>query len=916
MRKGPRSHWSEIYSRRNSPRLQFSQSSMTGLKLDNFRGFPRGSEVIPLGKMTLIFGPNSGGKSTILKAIASFRQSISANLNRVDIREFSWVPTGHWFDLGARASVIHKGFIESQEAGTEFSIGFQFEVSESVVIPMDLVSSKMLEGGDGIELIYENNGRETAYDSDGKALATLPLENMALLPLTPPKNREAGFASTGKHVLIRDLSELSKEDFRDSMAGLALSRGKLMGMFEDIRSVTIDSGGDYDSEFTVKLFGASEALLKRIEKHEKGRIERGQFGPQPFLGFVQTEATSKMATYTFDFDQDEHLARLSRLDLHSDHSGTPFHEIGLKLMDEGSFELSFEDEERQSEMRGWLEANTGVLQRASLIETITELKKKQTIFLRDPMRTKLSDFVYSEHDEDVEDQQQKRREGIDWLTPRPRQTGGRLTEHRKTFEEVQRQVWSSLGDSGLEKFAEGVSKLPPTKLVHVLESLIDVQRTIEDTGLLEDHLKSSEERERILGKYDKLKDDLMTRKTVSRDVKKFLEMSILRNRGPSVAQLEIFLSESKKYLPDATPDDSRDFDALQRFAKQYKAAGRNPPIRHRNSLTDPLGLAIDTIDGIDGLEGLANALRANVGDWATALPLDRISRSWLGREERTSIGHFQSRAFEITSFRHPIMEISPSWANSLSDRTQTLRWLTEEVSNFVTDLDYLGASRLNPRRIYSFSDATLGGSTGDDGYRSIAALAAKMVGKSGEAIHNKDKFNGYLDQVVGMEADFKNIRVTGVAVAPNLVSLLVKPTGSEDPGMALPDVGYGVSQCIPLLGSTLTGKTLLCEEAESNLHPAAQARLMQCLLHSISESEGADSLPQLVLETHSEHFLKSLTNHLARGDGLSDDDVVILFVDSDSDTGETFAERVETDKGEFLQPWPRDRWDDETNPII
>jgi hypothetical protein len=773
----------------------------------------------------------------------------------------------------------------------------------------------MLEGEDGIELVFSYDGEETVYDSEGKIHQQLPLENMALLPLTAPHNRAGGFNLTGKHVLIRDLSELSKEDFRDSMAGLALTRGKLMNLLEQIQSVSIDQGGDYDSFFTVKLIGASEALLTRIKRHHQKRL--GPAAGQPFLCYVQAEKTSKMATYTFDFNEDEHLARLSRLDLHSDDSGRPYHEIGLKLLDEGSFELSFEDEERQSEMDGWLEANTGVLERSSLVEIITELKKRQTTLLREPENADLSDFVYgTAYDaDDLDDwEMNEKLRGMVEMQSHTRE--GRITEMRERFEEVQRQVWSSLGDRALEKFAEDVSKLPPLRLILVLESLIDVQRTIEDDELRADRAKRSEQIDEILTKYDELCDALKGRKSLSQKLRDFLVFHRTRNRTPSVAGLEAWLSQAKELLPDATPGDMRDLDKLQRFAKQYKAAERNLPKRHQDSLSDAWGSAIDVVDSIDGLGDLANALRANAGNWPGGREeLDRISRAWLRGKKSTSVGSFRSRAFEIITVRHPIMEISPSWASGIEERTEMLSWLSEEVSDFVTDLDYLGASRLNPRRIYSFSDATLGGARGD-GYRSIAALAAKMVGSSKEANNNKEKFNGYLDQVVGMEAEFRNIRVQAVAVDPNLVTLLVKPTGSENPGMALPDVGYGVSQCIPLLGSTLTGKPLLCEEAESNLHPAAQARLMQCLLHSISESEGADRVPQLVLETHSEHFLKSLTNHLARGEGLSDEDVVILFVDSDPDTGETFAERVETDKGEFLQPWPRDRWDDETNPII
>ena len=72
----------------------------------------------------------------------------------------------------------------------------------------------------------------------------------------------------------------------------------------------------------------------------------------------------------------------------------------------------------------------------------------------------------------------------------------------------------------------------------------------------------------------------------------------------------------------------------------------------------------------------------------------------------------------------------------------------------------------------------------------------------------------------------------------------------------------------------------------------------------------------MILETHSEHFLKSLQNHLRSGTGLSDEEVVILYVDSDNEEKETEVRRVRTSKGEFIDSWPRDVYMDDTDPII
>ena len=105
--------------------LPLMNMKIVGLQLKNFRGFPSDSTEFPLGKLNLIFGPNSGGKSSILKALGSLPQSLSESRNRVDVSTTSWLPKGPWFDLGTKDSVLHKGHII--ENTDPFSIGFVIE---------------------------------------------------------------------------------------------------------------------------------------------------------------------------------------------------------------------------------------------------------------------------------------------------------------------------------------------------------------------------------------------------------------------------------------------------------------------------------------------------------------------------------------------------------------------------------------------------------------------------------------------------------------------------------------------------------------------------------------------------------------------------------------------------------------------
>ena len=49
---------------------------LTGIGLRNFKAFGDEMQEAPLSKITLIYGPNSGGKSSIIQALLLLKQSL------------------------------------------------------------------------------------------------------------------------------------------------------------------------------------------------------------------------------------------------------------------------------------------------------------------------------------------------------------------------------------------------------------------------------------------------------------------------------------------------------------------------------------------------------------------------------------------------------------------------------------------------------------------------------------------------------------------------------------------------------------------------------------------------------------------------------------------------------------------------
>lgn len=107
--------------------------------------------------------------------------------------------------------------------------------------------------------------------------------------------------------------------------------------------------------------------------------------------------------------------------------------------------------------------------------------------------------------------------------------------------------------------------------------------------------------------------------------------------------------------------------------------------------------------------------------------------------------------------------------------------------------------------------------------------------------------------------------------------LQVRKFGSKrkGPWRNLVDVGYGVSQALPVITELLRQDTpplVLLQQPEVHLHPSARAALGSLLCQSAAQGH------QLVVETHSDYMLDRVRMDVRDGEtSLKPDDVSILF---------------------------------------
>lgn len=117
----------------------------------------------------------------------------------------------------------------------------------------------------------------------------------------------------------------------------------------------------------------------------------------------------------------------------------------------------------------------------------------------------------------------------------------------------------------------------------------------------------------------------------------------------------------------------------------------------------------------------------------------------------------------------------------------------------------------------------------------------------------------------------------------------------------LGEVGFGVSQLLPILGECVSRKkALICiQQPEEHLHPRLQAELGEALARIAKDS---DLDNQLIVESHSETLILRVMR-LVRERVLTPQDVAVIYVQSTDAGSEAFELRLDDD-GNFLDPWP------------
>ena len=126
-----------------------------------------------------------------------------------------------------------------------------------------------------------------------------------------------------------------------------------------------------------------------------------------------------------------------------------------------------------------------------------------------------------------------------------------------------------------------------------------------------------------------------------------------------------------------------------------------------------------------------------------------------------------------------------------------------------------------------------------------------------------------------------------------------------DQFVGLPDVGFGVSQVLPVIVQLFyapDNSVIFIEQPEIHLHPNAQALLADVIIDAINMRENQKKRRvQVIIETHSEHLLRRLQRRISEEE-IKTSDVKAYFAKNNQKSSQ--LEELNVDEYGNILNWP------------
>ena len=227
--------------------------------------------------------------------------------------------------------------------------------------------------------------------------------------------------------------------------------------------------------------------------------------------------------------------------------------------------------------------------------------------------------------------------------------------------------------------------------------------------------------------------------------------------------------------------------------------------------------------------------------------------------------------------------------------------LEKAFENLFSRILYLGPLREHPRHRYTWEGDHPKG-IGQQGEKAISALLSGRIRR----LSIDEQILSWL-QRLELIASYDVLPVSDTS---RDYEFLVKKY-KDGPEVRLTDIGFGVSQVLPVLILCYyapEGSILILEQPEAHLHPKVQSELADVLIDVVKNRN-----VQIILESHSEHLLLRLMRRIAE-EQISADDTALYFCQINDGISE--IERLNMDEYGNIRNWPQDFFGDATGELI
>ena len=232
-------------------------------------------------------------------------------------------------------------------------------------------------------------------------------------------------------------------------------------------------------------------------------------------------------------------------------------------------------------------------------------------------------------------------------------------------------------------------------------------------------------------------------------------------------------------------------------------------------------------------------------------------------------------------------------------------------------LHHLGPLREEPRRIYQWSGESYE-DVGAKGENIIGAMLAAQA--QGRKLNRKARavmadFFPFIAQWLKEIGIIYSFELRPVAEGRKEYEVLIKthPKASE---VRITDVGFGISQVLPAIVQAFYSppeSIVLMEQPEIHLHPHVQAGLADVFISAIkSREKESHRNVQLIVESHSEHFLDRLQRRIAEQE-LNPESVAVYFCSVNR--GEPCIEELKIDEYGEISNWPESFFGNEMDEL-